>query len=173
MDVGLLVIRGAVGALMAGHGAQKLLGRAGGGGLNRTGEMFDSIGLRPARAMAAIAGLGELLGGLLFAVGLLTPLAAALIIAVMGAAIVTVHWRSGLWNTQGGFEYNLVLMATAFAVAAIGPGAWSLDQALGVDADGVTWALLALAAGALGTAVALIAGRVQSHASAGPRPTGA
>jgi putative oxidoreductase len=110
MDVGLLVIRVVVGALMAGHGAQKLFGRAGGGGLNRTGEMFDSIGLRPARPMAAIAGLGELLGGLLFAVGLLTPLAAALIIAVMGAAIVTVHWRSGLWITQGGFEYNLVLL---------------------------------------------------------------
>jgi putative oxidoreductase len=173
MDVGLFVIRVVIGALMAAHGAQKLFSWAGAGGLKAAGEGFDSIGLRPARAMAAVAGLGELLGGLLFAVGLLTPLAAGLIIAVMGAAIVTVHWRSGLWNTQGGFEYNFVLMAAAFAVAAIGPGAWSLDQALGIDADGVTWALVALALGALGTAVALISGRVQAHASARPRPTGA
>ena len=172
MEVGLLVIRVVVGALMAGHGAQKLLGWFGGGGLKRTGGMFDSIGLRPAPAMAAIAGSSELLGGLLFAVGLLTPLAAALIISVMGAAIVTVHWRSGLWITEGGSEYNLVLIATAFAVTAIGPGRWSLDHALGVDADGVTWALVALGAGALGTALALVVGRIQSHAAEGARPAG-
>ena len=134
MDVGLLVIRAVVGALMAGHGAQKLLGRAGGGGLNRTGEMFDSIGLRPARAMAAIAGLGELLGGLLFAVGLLTPLAAFALTVVMLNAIATVHWPKGFWSTSGGYEFNLAIIAAAIAIAATGPSTAGLfDESVGGD----------------------------------------
>src|SRR4051794_23830299 len=150
MDVALLVLRVVVGALFAGHGLQKLLGWFGGHGLAGTGGFFDSIGLSPGRVTAAAAGMSELLGGVLFAVGLATPLAAALLIAVMTAAIVRVHWRQGLWITEGGAEYSAVLIAVAFAVSAIGAGDLSLDHALGIDDAGLGWGLGALAVGVLG-----------------------
>src|SRR4051794_11244240 len=112
MNTGLLVIRVVVGALMAGHGAQKLFGWFGGPGVTGATGAMEALGFRPARGMATIAGLAELVGGVLFAAGLLTPLAAALIIAVMGAAIASVHWRAGIWTSEGGYEYNLVLITT-------------------------------------------------------------
>jgi putative oxidoreductase len=108
----------------------------GGHGLDGTGAFFESLGLRPGRMMALAAGLAELTGGALFALGLLTPLAATLLIAVMVTAIATVHGRNGVWVTNGGFEYNLVLAAVPFAVASIGAGKWSLDHVLGLHVAG-------------------------------------
>jgi putative oxidoreductase len=97
MEVGLLVLRVVVGALFVGHGAQKLFGWLGGHGLSSTAASFGAMGLRPPRAMTVLAGTAELVGGLLFALGLLTPLAAALLISVMGMAIAIVHWRHCPW----------------------------------------------------------------------------
>jgi putative oxidoreductase len=162
MSVGLLVLRVLVGALFAGHGLQKLLGWFGGHGIDGTAGFFDSLGLRPARAMAIGAGMAEFGGGLLFALGYVTPLAAALISAVMFCAIWTVHRVNGLWVTDGGYEYNLVLLAIAFAVTAIGPGKLSADNWVGISAHGVGWALLALAIGLVGTVGALLVGRIGS-----------
>jgi putative oxidoreductase len=75
-----------------------------------------------------MAGMSELAGGVLMAVGFLTPLAAALLIATMTIAIAIVHWRHGPWVAEGGWEYNVVLIAVAFAVTAVGPGKYSLDR---------------------------------------------
>src|ERR1700754_4705021 len=147
MNVALLVLRIVVGVLFAGHGAQKLFGWFGGHGLEGTGGFFDSLGLGPGRTTALLAGMAEFFGGLLFALGLATPLASALICAVMFVAIMSVHWRQGLWVTEGGIEYPLVLVAVAFAVAATGAGKYSLDHALGLDYDGVAWGVGAVAAG--------------------------
>jgi putative oxidoreductase len=173
MDVALLVLRVIVGALFAAHGAQKLFGWFGGHGLTGTGRFFESVGIKPGRPAAAAAGLAELIGGLMFAAGLLTPVAAALIIAVMTAAIARVHWRQGLWVTEGGAEYSLVLITVAFAVTATGPGDLSLDQALGVDAVGLDWALGALITGLLAGLVGAAAGQLQAGRHAGrARPAG-
>jgi putative oxidoreductase len=172
MEVGLLVLRVVVGALLAGHGAQKLFGWFGGAGPDGTGGMFESLGLRPGRAMALAAGLAELTGGMLFALGLLTPLAGALLIAVMLCAIATVHWPNGVWNTQNGFEYPLVLAAVAFAVTAVGAGDLSLDHAFGLDVAGLDWALAAAAAGIVGGLGALALRSPRSR-EAGPTPAGA
>jgi putative oxidoreductase len=172
MNVALLVLRVVVGALFAGHGAQKLFGWFGGGGPDGTGTVFESLGLTRARTMAILAGASELLGGLLFALGLLTPLGAALLSAVMIVAIATVHGANGLWVTQNGYEYNLVLLAVLFAVTAAGPGAWSLDDLLGLDLSGAGWALAELAAGTLGAGLALGLQRRSAHdrgAATGPR----
>jgi putative oxidoreductase len=163
MELGLLVLRIVAGLLFAAHGAQKLWGRFGGHGLAGTAGFFESLGLRPGRTMALAAGSAELCGGVLLACGLLTPLAAALVIAVMVAAVATVHWSHGVWAADGGYEYNAVLIATAFAVTAIGAGHWSLDAAWGIDAAGVAWAFAALVAGALGALVALVAPRVAAR----------
>lgn len=176
MNLGLFVIRVVVGALLCGHGAQKLWGWFGGHGLNGTGAFFETLGLRPGRMHAALAGASELTGGALLALGLVTPLAAALISAVMLTAIWTVHGPKGLWVTDGGFEYNLVILAAAFACTAVGAGGWSLDHALGLEDAGAAWAVGALAAGAIG-ALAPVTGaemgrsRAQPGDYRSPRPT--
>lgn len=169
MNLALLVLRLVVGLLFVGHGAQKLFGVFGGAGIDGTAATFDKIGLRPAQVHATAAGCAELGGGLLLALGLLTPLAAATITAVMVTAVVTVHARNGVWNTEKGFEYNLVLIAAVFAIVGAGPGAWSLDNALGLDLGGTGWALAALAAGLIGSIGTVLIGRGWEH---GPRERG-
>ena len=160
MNLGLLILRLIVGFLFVGHGAQKLFGIWGGHGLAGTAGFFEAIGLKPGRLHASAAGLLELGGGGLLALGLLTPVGSAALIAVMVAAVISVHFQKGLWSTEGGYEYNLVLTAAAFALAATGPGAWSLDHALGISMNGVLWAIGALVVGVVGGSGAVLAGRV-------------
>jgi putative oxidoreductase len=162
MNLGLLVLRLIVGLLFFGHGAQKLFGWFGGYGLEGTGGFFESMGFPHGKRQAALAGLSEAGGGLLLALGLLTPLATALITAVMVVAVSKVHFAKGVWNTEGGYEYNLVLVATAFALAAVGAGSWSLDNVLNLDVAGTGWALAALGAGILGGLGALGAARLET-----------
>jgi putative oxidoreductase len=159
MELGLFILRVVVGALLAGHGAQKLFGYFGGHGLEGTAAFFEQIGLRPGLTHATAAGLMELTAGILLIFGLLTPLAAVMVTAVMVAAILTVHGENGPWVTENGFEYNLVLVAVAFALAAVGPGDWSLDAAMGLDIAGAAWAVIAAAAGACGGYAAVLMGR--------------
>jgi putative oxidoreductase len=170
MDLALLVLRLVVGLFFVGHGAQKLWGAFGGNGIAGTAQFFESIGIRPGRRNALAAGWSEFLGGALLALGLFTPLAALLIIAVMTTAILAVHAKNGPWVTDSGFEYNLVLVAIAFVVAA-NPGDWSLDAAFGLgEIHGTAFALGALALGAIGGALALVAGRSDAT-GASPTPT--
>jgi putative oxidoreductase len=130
VSLGLLIIRLVIGVLFIGHGAQKLFGWFGGHGLKGTGGWFESIGMKPGVTMALLAGLAELVGGVLFALGLLTPLAAILIAATMFMAILKVHGQNGIWATSNGYEYNLTLLAVAIGIALIGPGQYALDATL-------------------------------------------
>ncbi|WP_394139403.1 DoxX family protein [Cytobacillus oceanisediminis] len=130
LNLGLLLIRLVIGILFIGHGAQKLFGWFGGYGLKGTGGWFDSIGMKPGVTMALLAGLAELIGGILFALGLLTPLAGIMIAGTMVMAIVKVHFSNGLWATSNGYEYNLTLLAVAMGVVLTGPGLYSLDAFL-------------------------------------------
>lgn len=141
---GLLLIRIVVGLLFAGHGLQKLLGWFGGGGLRATASMFDRGGLGPGRVTAPLGGAAELGGGLSLALGLLTPVGAIAVLVMMAGAVVAVHGRNGLWNTNGGSEYNLVLGAIALALALIGPGRWSVDHVIGWRLFGWRWAAAAI-----------------------------
>jgi putative oxidoreductase len=175
MELGLLVLRVLVGGLFAAHGAQKLFGAFGGHGIGGTAGFFEQLGLRPGKLHAWFAGTAEFAGGLLIALGLVTPFAAAALIAVMTAAVLTAHLPKGFFNADGGFEYNLVLVAALFALAGIGAGEWSLDYALGLDLAGTGWALGALGAGLLGGLGAVLSGRlVRDHAHGhGQQPTAA
>jgi putative oxidoreductase len=103
--VGLLLLHLVLGLIFLGHGSQKLFGLFGGKGLAGTTQMMNSLGLCPARWWALVAALGEFLGGLLLALGLLTRIGAPLIIGVMLVAIGKVHWSKGFWNSQGGIEF--------------------------------------------------------------------
>jgi putative oxidoreductase len=156
-----LIARVTIGLLFFGHGAQKLFGWYGGGGLEGTAQGFESIGLRPGRRHAVAAGAAEAGGGLLFALGAATPAAAAALCSVMITAIKTVHWEKGIWAAGGGYEYNLVLLVTVFGLTESGPGPWSVDGALGKPRWGTAWALAALAAGAAGSAAALAASKAE------------
>ncbi len=160
MHLGLLILRLVVGLLFVGHGAQKLFGIWGGHGLRGTAGFFEGIGLKPGHIHATAAGVLEFGGGALLALGLITPIASAMLIAVMTAAVVTVHYTKGLWSTQGGYEYNLVLAAAAFALAAVGPGNWSLDHAFSISWHGILWAIGALVVGVIGGTGAVVSGRM-------------
>lgn len=131
-DLGLLILRLTLGTVFLAHGAQKAFGAFGGPGFKGASGFIGSLGFRPARLWAAVAVGGELAAGLLLVLGLLTPLAGLLVLATMAVAIVKVHGPKGFFVQDGGFEYNLVLIIAALAVAAIGPGALSLDHVLGL-----------------------------------------
>ncbi|MGW5247791.1 DoxX family protein [Streptomyces sp. NPDC004129] len=154
-DWGLLLLRVVFGLLMAGHGAQKLFGIFGGGGLTATGEYLSSLGFHPGRVFALVCGLSELLGGLGLAVGLLTPLASAALIGVMINAMATQTAPHGLWDTQGGMEYNIGIAAVALAVAALGPGRLAFDRLFPWGRGGWGPAAIALGLGGIGAAITL------------------
>jgi len=149
MDIGYLIIRLVIGTTLAVHGAQKLFGLFGGYGLAGTGGYFESIGFRPGKPLAFIAGIGETLGGLLLAVGLFTPFASAVLLSTMVVAIA-VHADKGFFAQSGGYEYPLILATAVAAIAFTGSGALSLDALLGNAFAGATWGVTALALGALG-----------------------
>jgi putative oxidoreductase len=126
-DAGLLVIRATAGLVLAGHGAQKLFGWWGGPGFDFMVKSLGDAGYTPARFFALLLGCTELVGGLLLAVGLLTPLACAAVIGVMFNAVVGVHWRAGLWAPNG-YELPLLFGVAALTIGATGPGRLSLDR---------------------------------------------
>ena len=148
MDAGLLIARLTFGLLIAAHGSQKLFGWFGGYGLDGTAGFLESLGFRPGRVFAASAAVSEVAGGVLLALGLLHPIAAALTLAVMIVAAVSVHWRHGLFAMTNGIEVPLLYGAAAVALALTGPGAYSADAALGLTAwwtPAVVWTVLAVA----------------------------
>jgi len=162
MKLARLLLRLVVGGLFIGHGTQKLFGWFGGRGLGPTSQAFEGMGMRPGRRNAIAAGAAEAGGGTALALGLATPVAASALISVMLTAINRVHLKNGPWVTNGGYEYNLVLIAAAMAIAELGPGPISIDGAFGTERSGLGWGLGALALGA--------AGAVGAHALAESHP---
>lgn len=129
-DAGLLIVRLALGLTVAAHGAQKLFGWFGGGGLEGTGQFFAMSGYPSGKTMALIAGLSETLGGLGLVLGLLTPLAGAAALGTMINAMA-VKWGGGFF-APAGVEYELLLAATAAGLALTGPGRLAVDRRLPV-----------------------------------------
>lgn len=150
MGLGKLMLRATIGGYFFGHGMQKLTGWFGGHGPEGTGQFFEQVGLRPGRESALIAGAAEVGGGTLLAFGFLTPAAVSMLTGVMTNAIRHVHWRNGVWGTDGGIEYPVVVLGALAALADSGPGRFSLDEELGIGLRGPVVAALAMAAGAGG-----------------------
>jgi putative oxidoreductase len=155
MASGRLVLRTVVGGLMMGHGLQKLRGSFGGPGLEGTEQAMGALGLHPAKHQAKAAALSETIGGALTAAGFLSPIGPAMITGTMAIAIHKVHFKNGVWVTNGGFEYNLTLIAAAFALATEGPGPISLDGIFGKQRSGLSWGVFSLVLAGAGAAATL------------------
>jgi putative oxidoreductase len=162
MEAGLLLIRLVVGLVLAARGAQKLFGAFGGGGPRATTDGMAALGYRWPALAALGAGALEFTGGLLFAAGLATPIAAAGLVIVMLNAIAVVHLGRGLL-AGGAAQLPLVLIGVSLGIVATGPGRLSLDRALGWDErlSGVPWAAAALAFAVLVTFFAITWGRAR------------
>lgn len=143
-NAAVLLLRVAFGLTMAAHGYAKVFK---GGKLAGTAGWFDSIGMKPGAVHARLAAGTEILAGLGLAMGLLTTFSAMGFVGVMLVAGYTVHRSSGFFIVSGGWEYTFILAAAAVGIAMLGPGEWSLDNALGIDRDLDGWLGLILAAG--------------------------
>lgn len=150
MELGLLLLRLTVGLTLAAHGAQKLFGWFGGPGLDVIGKGFEALGFHPGRRHATLAGIVEIGGGVLLALGLLTPVAAAIVFSVMFVAGMSAHVRQGFFITSGGYEYTLILGVAGLTLAFTGPGAFSLDALIGQPLSGATVGVVALLVGLAG-----------------------
>lgn len=130
-DVALLGARATLGGYLAAHGAQKLWGHFDGPGLDQASAGFEHMGLRPGRAMATLASVSEVTGGVLTATGLAWPLGPIAIGSTMATASTT-HRPKGPFSAKGGFELPLTNLAAAIGLGYAGPGWLSLDKILGV-----------------------------------------
>ncbi len=132
VDLALLALRCVVGAVMLAHGVNHVVG---GGRIAGTARWFESLGMRPGRFHAWLASGTEIGAGVLLVVGLLTPLAAAGVVGVMVVAWITNHLGNGffIFRPGEGWEYVMTLTVVALAIGALGPGSWSLDDALDLE----------------------------------------
>lgn len=153
-DIGLLVLRAVFGLLLAAHGTQKLFGWFWGIGWTANASAFDSMGYSPGKFFGTIAGLSELTGGLLLALGLVTPLAAAIVLGTMLCAINTT-WGPGLFGDMG-WERAFLFAVVAVAVAFTGPGKFSLDYGRPWQRGGFALAAAAIALAVVGAVLTWI-----------------
>ena len=169
-DLGLLILRLVVGLTFAAHGAQKAFGWWKGPGFAGWRTGVERMGLRPAGFWALVSTAAELGAGVLLAVGLLTPLVTAALIAQSVVIVGLVHLPKGFWNSNGGIEFPLSLAAGVVALAGTGSGSASLDAALGLSYSADVRAVL-IAVGVLGALVGLAISRIrpEDRPAAGPR----
>ena len=160
----MLIVRVVIGLIFAAHGAQKAFGWWSGPGFAGWRGAMEKMGIRPAGFWAFVSMTAELVGGLCVAFGLLTPLAVASLIGQELVIIVHAHLPRGFWNSKGGFEYPLALGAGIVGVAIAGPGAASIDAALGLHyAVALRVALIAL--GLVGGLIAIALPRMAQQTS--------
>ncbi|WP_280411054.1 DoxX family protein [Nocardia asiatica] len=139
-DIGLLLVRVVFGGLLAAHGAQKLFGWWGGPGLQANADAFEQMGYNPGKLFGTLAGLTELGGGLLLLLGLLTPLAGAIVLGTM-INVVNATWAMGLF---GGYEMGVLFGVVGAALPFTGPGKFSLDAGRPWRRSGFVWGVGAL-----------------------------
>jgi putative oxidoreductase len=160
MSYGILLLRVVVGLAFVGHGTQKLFGWFGGYGVQGTSGFFASKGYRAPVLMVVAAGLAEVGGGSLLALGFVTPFAGALLATVMFNAIGSVTFKKAFML---GSELEIAYLTVAVSLAATGPGRFSIDRALGWDDNisGVWWGVAALGAAAVASFLTLTIGRTR------------
>ncbi len=163
LDAGALLLRMAVGPMLAYHGYNKVAGE---GGLSGTTAWFEALGLRPGAVHARVAAATEIGAGTAITLGAGMPLPAAAVVGLMTVAARTDHRGKGFFVFKGGWEYTAVVGGAAAALAALGSGRWSVDALVGNRRSGARWSL---AAAVVGVAAALGLLATSYH----PEPPGA
>ena len=167
-EIGLLILRVMIGVVFIGHGAQKLFGWFGGPGLTKYASGAEErMHIYPGWFWAWVNALAEFVGGLFMVLGFLTPVVSALLICVMIMAIIKVHWPKGFFTTNGGYEFNLTLIAAALTIACSGPGAYAWKPDFFAGWSPITVFTVSLVIGLIGLLFALMSGSLY-HA---PTPT--
>ena len=144
----LLLVRVVAGITMFMHGYNHWRG---GGRIEGTARWFGGLGLRQPKLQAWMSVVTELGVAPLLVLGLLTPLACAAVISVMLVAGLLAHRPNGFFVFRDGYEYVLVLAVTCLALATIGPGRWSVDDAAGIAVTGWAGGGIALGVAVLAT----------------------
>lgn len=160
LDLALLSLRLVAGLIFTAHGAQKAFGWWEGPGVTGWRGAMERMQFRPPAFFAALSTGVELIGGLLLALGLLTPFAVAALVAQSVVIIVVAHLPKGFFTTKGGIEFPFLLGTVLTALAATGPGRVSLDAAVGLAWSAYArWELylLGLAAGLVAVAISKLA----------------
>ena len=151
-DIALTLLRAWLGVVMVAHGWNHITSIEG------TTKWFRSVGFRHARVQATFSGYGEVAIGGALILGLLTPFAAAGLIAIMTVAFGAIHRFAGFFvfaRPDEGYEYVVTLVVAALVLATIGPGDLSIDAAMGLDLTG--WTGGAVASGGILAGVAQLA----------------
>jgi putative oxidoreductase len=157
IDLALFVFRCGIGSVMLAHGINHIWG---GGKIEGTAGWFGSLGMKPARAQAWLASVTEIVGGALLLLGLLAPIGGACVMGVMTVAWAVNHRGNGffIFRPGEGWEYVMTLGLCGIVLGAIGPGSWSLDEALNIRDDLIGWTGLLISVGAgVGGAALLLA----------------
>jgi len=126
-DAGFIPMRAALGGTMIYHGLSKLKEEE---SRSQAGQMFEQVGIRPGRPLAIATGVAEVFAGVSAVLGFLTRPAALAVLVTQSVAIAKIHGRKGFDVTNGGFEFNLALMAIATGLLLAGPGVFSLHEGL-------------------------------------------
>lgn len=179
MNTALLVLRITPGALVIGHGLQKLVPAKYSPPLLHTvgprtaAAGFQMLGIHPALPSVLLAGTAEVCGGFSLSAGLLTPIGTMLVSAVLTTAILTAHFRNGIWNHEGGFEWPLTVIVCSYVITALGPGSHSLDSAFGVgNWAGINWSMGYAGRAAIVVAVGIVGGLLPLVVAAASKPAG-
>lgn len=143
-NTALLLLRVTLGSLLAAHGAQKLFGWFGGGGLKGTAGMMEKMGMAPGEVWGTTAAVGEFGGGVLTALGLFWPAGPLNIMAAMAVAIRRAHWKLPIFVSAGGAELAATNLSAATLLAVMGPGTYSVDRLFGLRMPRPVQALAAL-----------------------------
>jgi putative oxidoreductase len=161
-DVAVFLLAVGVGLTFAAHGAQKAFGWWGGPGIAGWQGALTHMGFRPVALFTVVSIAAELIGGLMLAVGFLTPVAAAIVVAQTIVIVFHVHWPKGFFNGKGGVEFPLLIGVGAAAVGLLGPGMLTVDHVLGIDFEPVVRVAI-LALGVVGGLVSLAIPRLTSQ----------
>jgi putative oxidoreductase len=129
----IVILQVFLGFVFALHGAQKMFGAFGGGGIAGTAAFFSKLGIEPAGFWVWVVATTEFVGGLCIMAGFLTRFWAAGLVIDMAVAVLMVHLPNGFFWGKSGYEFPLTLGVMALMLVLTGPSAVSVDRVVGLE----------------------------------------